>query len=388
MLRVQFLHPPLINHQFGSNLMSNFKRFLCVVALIISNLLISVKAIEVNDLYQATVPVQNQSRQVRAIAEREALSEVIIKVSGQHEVLESAEIKNAVSNASQYLRQFEFSRDDQGQLLLHAQFDENKLNKLLRRESLPIWGKRRPAILLWMAGEDAQTLVRHVISRESYNHLREQILTVSKQRGLPILFPLYDLQDNQSVSVSDVWGHFYHHIVKFSARYDHDAIVIARFRHLDETQEQANLSADGQDMNWNLQWRLYEQDNLVKVNAIDGNLTEVLEQLVHALADNYANQYAVNSANLANASSMILTVHGVGDIKHLIAAEDLLGSFSAVADVNLHHLKGQTAQFNVTLLGEPLDLIKGMALEQQFEAVFDPLNDNKDELNTEFRWVP
>ena len=362
------------------------------------------QAIEVRDLYQTSVVVENQSRQARAAAHKEALSKLFVKISGRHSVLENSEVKKAIRGASQYVRKFEFNRDEDGNLMLQTDFDEAKLNKLLRQEALPIWGKRRPAILLWMAGEDAQTMVRHVISRESYNHLRNQVLAISKDRGLPIIFPLYDLQDNQSVSVSDVWGYFYHHIAKFSDRYDADAIVIARFRHvpkdtLEKSEQQISESNDmvtsgevthtnEQDTNWNLQWRLYENDSLVKVNNIDGFLTDVLEQLVHNMADDYASQYAVDSANLANASSIMLTVHGVGDIKHLMAAEQLLTSFSAVADVTLENLRAEVAKFKVTLVGEPLDLVQGMALEQHFEEIFDPLNDDRSKINTDFRWVP
>ena len=327
---------------------------------------------------------------------------MFVKISGQDSVLENSEVKKAIRGASQYVRKFEFNRNEDGNLMLQTDFDEAKLNKLLRQEALPIWGKRRPAILLWMAGEDAQTMVRHVISRESYNHLRNQVLAISKERGLPIIFPLYDLQDNQSVSVSDVWGYFYHHIAQFSNRYDADAIVIARFRHApkerldsagtesaeDVVNSEDKLHANEQDTNWNLQWRLYENDSLVKVNSIDGHLTDVLEQLVHTMADDYASQYAVDSANLANASSITLTVHGVGDIKHLMAAEQLLTSFSAVADVTLENLRAEVAKFKVTLVGEPLDLVQGMALEQHFEEIFDPLNDDRSKINTDFRWVP
>lgn len=358
-------------------------------------------AIEVNDLYISSIAVENQSRQARIKAQKQALSNILVRISGQHSVLDNLAVKKAIRGAAQYVRKFEFNRDVDGNLMLVTDFDEGKLNKLLRQEALPIWGKRRPAILLWMAGEDAHTLVRHVISRESYNHLRQQVLAVSKERGLPVIFPLYDLQDNQSVSVSDVWGYFYDHIAQFSGRYNADAIVIARFRHVVKdaptNQSHSNESINDnrqthhtneQDQNWNIEWRLYEGDSLVKVDSLDGHLTDVLEQLVHNMADSYASQYAVDSANLVNASSITVTVHGVGDIKHLIAAEQLLTSFSAAADVTLHHLQAEVAKFEVTLVGEPLDLVQGMALEQHFEEIFDPLNDDRNKINTDFRWVP
>jgi hypothetical protein len=351
-------------------------------------------SIEVADLYQASVTISNQSREARNTSQKDAFRKVLVKVSGTYQVLDNPEVKKAIRKAGQYLREFEFIRNDENQMRLEAKFDQVKINRLLRSESLPIWGKRRPSILLWMAVEDPDTAIRNVISKESYSHLMARIQKASDDRGLPIVFPLYDIEDNQKVSVSDVWGHFYQHIVQFSRRYKSDATVISRFWHEVDTQETDTIEPNVhvpqalEDKNWKLEWRLYETDALVEIKTITGNLNQVLDQLVHTMADRYATQYAVDSSSLDSGNRIILTVSNVGDIQNLIEAEKLLLSFSAVSDVLLKTVNDEIAEFEILLLGESLDLLQGLELEQHFKKIFDPLADTDESQPLEFRWIP
>lgn len=351
----------------------------------------SLKAIEVDDLYQASVTISNQSRQARLTAQKDALRKVLVKVSGSYSVLDNEEIKKAVRQAGLYVRRFQFIRNDDNELQLLAQFDEAKINKLLRTEALPIWGKRRPSILLWLAGEDPQSGVRQVVSNHSYVQLANQIKQISQDRGLPIVIPLYDIVDNQKVLVSDVWGYFYNHIRKFSLRYNTDAIVISRFKKQPPNeQQQSDIPMQApleQSDGWQLQWRLFESDDVVDASAHEGRLDQVLNRLVNDLADRYAQQYAVDSSKVEGGNRLILTVTNVGKIENLINAEQLLMSFSAVSDVLLKSVKDDVAEFEILLLGESLDLLQGLELEKRFEKVFDPLIDPQNQ-PLAFRWNP
>ncbi|MFT4929094.1 MAG: hypothetical protein ACI8WB_005224 [Phenylobacterium sp.] len=360
---------------------------------------IAAQAIELPDLYQASVTVVDQTRDARVKAQREVFAKVLVKVSGNSDVLKNPAVKTAVRRASQYLNQFEFSRDSDNVPQIEASFDEGKVNRLLRQQSLPIWGKRRPSILLWMAGEDQQSGARGVISRESNPQLLSQIEQLSKDRGLPIIFPLYDLEDNKEVSASDVWGYFFAHINQYSLRYNSDAMVISRFWHQPPTEDTeatpdvapaVNDSADTiKDNNWHLQWRLYEKEELVEIKTISGELTKLMDTLVQTTADRYAAAYAVDSKNLgADATRIVLTVRNVGQIADLIHAEQLLTSFSAVSDVLLKSINNDVAEFEIVLLGELLDLMQGLDLEERFQRIYDPLADKNSDQLDQFRWTP
>ncbi|MFT5163185.1 MAG: hypothetical protein ACI9FJ_001770 [Alteromonadaceae bacterium] len=367
---------------------SAFLTLLTALMLLLTTSMVS--AIEVPNLYRASVIISNQSSQARTTAQRDVFTKVLVKVSGNHDVLANETVKSAVRKASQYLNQYRFIRDDNNELTLEASFDQGKVNRLLRQESLPIWGKRRPSVLMWMAGEDSDTLTRQVISKESYPHVLRQIERLSKDRGLPVIFPLYDLQDNKVVSVSDVWGHFFEHIDAYSQRYNVDALVISRFWY-EQPGSSANVGgtqAPVNEQNWKLQWRLYEQGKLIENHIITGELNRLMALLVNTMADKYAAEYAVDSLNLDNASRIVLTVRNVSDITHLMAAEKLLMSFSAVADVLLKTINNDVAEFEIVLVGELLDLLQGLDLERHLVKDLDPLARKADSQTLEFRWVP
>ena len=383
---------------------SKYVRLIFLSAVILCSIAPYSRAIEVTDLYQAKVDIADQTRQSRNAAQKAAFAKVLVKVSGNEAVLENGAVKSAIRKASSYVRKFEFLRDEDDEQLIEVKFDEGKINRLLRQEQLPIWGKRRPAVLLWMAGEDAETLSRHIVTDKSYSHLLKQMQQISQNRGLPLFFPAYQAPAEQSeqpqVTVSDVWGYFYQHIAQHSENYEHDVILIARFYHSDEeeqptdeqtiesTEQDLASQANMEDANWVLEWRIFEPDKKIEVNSDRGHLSELLSNLVEQLADKYAQEYAVNSSNLADAERMVLTVRNVSKIEHLISAEKLLMSFSAVADVMLKRLNNDVAEFEITLVGKPLDLIQGLELEDRFEQIFDPFSNDGKQQATEFKWVP
>ena len=69
----------------------------------------------VRDLYSAQVSVADQSAKALAVASREALAEVLVKVSGSVEVLQNPAIKTALKEARAHVQQYAYSREDGSQ---------------------------------------------------------------------------------------------------------------------------------------------------------------------------------------------------------------------------------------------------------------------------------
>jgi hypothetical protein len=60
--------------------------------------------------------------------------------------------------------------------------------------------------------------------------VRSEIVAAADERGLPIAWPLLDLEDLNAVTFTDVWGGFEDRVVAGSARYRADAVLIGRVR--------------------------------------------------------------------------------------------------------------------------------------------------------------
>jgi hypothetical protein len=122
----------------------------------------AIEAVEVKDLYQASVSLNSRNNTDRAIALKEALAAVMVKVGGNKSVLDNKVIKKALNDYQLYLNQYRYQLktiqstepiiEDQTQikqLFLLASFNEDKINQLFQQTNLPIWGSLRPQELLW-----------------------------------------------------------------------------------------------------------------------------------------------------------------------------------------------------------------------------------------------
>ena len=91
-------------------------------------------------LYMAQVPVPSQSDSDRAEALKNALAQVVIRVSGDPGALAKPEVAKAVAGAERYVQQFQYQQDvetdaagqPQIRLTLVAQFDRDAVDQLMR----------------------------------------------------------------------------------------------------------------------------------------------------------------------------------------------------------------------------------------------------------------
>jgi hypothetical protein len=83
--------------------------------------------------YTARVPIETDTAEAREQALREALAEVLLRVSGV-----PAEPR-MLDQARQWVLHFGVERDDTG-LGLRAGFDGRAIDRALRAEGLPVWG--------------------------------------------------------------------------------------------------------------------------------------------------------------------------------------------------------------------------------------------------------
>jgi len=69
---------------------------------------------------------------------------------------------------------------------------------------VPIWGKQRPSTLVWLVVEDEGG--RRLIGTDEESEYLSVLKERASVRGIPMLIPLLDLEDNARLKPSDVWG--------------------------------------------------------------------------------------------------------------------------------------------------------------------------------------
>ena len=121
-----------------------FKTLILLLLVMVSFLpFTAIEAVEVKDLYQASVTINSRNNTDRAIALKEALVAVMVKVGGNKSVLDNKMIKKSLNDYRLYLNQYRYqlktihsikSIDENQiqtkQLFLLASFNEDKINQL------------------------------------------------------------------------------------------------------------------------------------------------------------------------------------------------------------------------------------------------------------------
>lgn len=186
------------------------------------------------DPYQVAVPVADQSASARRSAERTALGQVLLRLTGDPEVLERPELAAALRAPQNLFLRSGYARIRDPELaeahpdarwLLELEADRRGVLALLAEAGIPAWTGRRPEILVVMLEEDADGERRLL---EPTSDAARALVRLGRERGLPLVVPLLDLQDQLTLDVAALWARFDDATVALAERYRPDAIVILR----------------------------------------------------------------------------------------------------------------------------------------------------------------
>lgn len=236
-----------------------------------------VQAAEVNDFYLVRLPVSGA--QLTDAQRSEALDDMLIRYSGLRELPASPALQSAQQQAGRYIAQTQ-TRNENGEKTADVSFDPAAVQNLAQTLGLPVWNHDRPAIMLWLVDNRGNNSAgdRRIMLDQEYSAAREQLRQVAMERGIPLLLPLGDLEDNMAVSASDVYGNFINPIAAASLRYQPDAVLVASLNNDSLTWHLYDAAPD------KLQTSLPQSQEYTLPGAPDQTVGEMLEQV----ADYYA----------------------------------------------------------------------------------------------------
>ena len=311
-----------------------------------------VHAATVDGLFSAEVPVAGRQTEQRNQAIRAAYAVVLGKVSGYPDIAERPELAGDLGDAPRYVQQFRY-RSDPAQLeagvpdpaqLLRVKFDADAVMRVLREHRLPIWGSTRPAVLVWLGLEQGGR--RSLASMEAEPDAWAALQRGAEARGLPLLLPLFDLEDHSQLEAGDLWGDFESRIRAASARYAPDAILVA--------------AASQRGGGWRLRWILYQDDDKTEWNTA-GDLDQALVAGVERSADVLVARYAPLGAAVS-AAALQLRVTGVSDLAGYGRLQAQLEGLDMVKRVRPLLIESETSLFELQLAGSVQALEQALTL--------------------------
>jgi uncharacterized protein len=320
-----------------------------------------VYAIKVSGLYQAAAPVSDESTAKRKPAIKQALIQVLIKLTGDRNIAKSSGISTLIESPDRFVQQFRYQQaannSEAGQTQsptkeLWVQFDETALNSALRSYGFNIWGKVRPSILVWLAHENGDT--RRLVSFEENPQYIGMLDKRATARGVSLLFPLLDLEDTSRMSVSDVWGGFKEPVLNASNRYQSDVVLTGKLTQTLPTlwESQWSVYIDGEEMQW------MSQGELVEI---------VLEEGVDELVDRLAAKY-VNSGSTGT-EVLELVVSNINDLDDYAKTLSYLESLQAVSEVQVKKVTANEVMFEIISHGGVTAINQTIALGNTLELV-------------------
>ncbi len=331
-------------------------------------------AVEVQELFEAEVITQSQSPNDRNKAIKDALAIVLGKIMAGENIFEDFTVKMALKDAPRYTTQYRYSlipsnSDENSARLMRVKFDQDALLELMRSSKLGIWNEVRDETLVWLVVE--KNGKKQIFNEESMPDIANALTKAAKRKGLPLLFPLMDLQESQKITIPDILGAYSDKLLEVSKRYATPSILVGRVKKYKKC--------------WKSEWALYFNSDIKQWSSECVALDEAILSGMQGTYDKLSKFYAVNPDTL-EIDSVILKVSGVKNMTDMSRITDYLSSLPMTESVNWLKVKSGINYYKVKTSGSRRAFIDAVGLGR----ILDPLDpddmQNKNELK--YRLLP
>lgn len=308
-------------------------------------------AVKVASLYQAEVPVSSQSPESRAEAVKEGFQQVLVKVTGDPEVIKDPAIQESLQKSDYYVQEFSYSSSttSSSQYYLKIKYDPEDINRLLKRASINYWGENRPLILVWLAVTGSQQEI-DIISNEDPGDILSAMKQEGKKYGIPLIFPVMDMADVSKVSAEEISNMSISTLKEAGKRYTPDAFLIGKIE----------PTSDGYESQWQLvmgkrQWNWTITDKSTEV---------VIEKLLNQISQTLSNHFVVKQPNMSQ-SWLKLKVTNVIERNSLAQLIKYLNQLAPVQEVRLAQVSGNIVDLAILVNGPVASFLHNATVGQR-----------------------
>lgn len=339
--------------------LENSKKMICRVATVLLLVLAGpLAARDVSGLTTATVPIKDRSPGERARASAVALSQVLIKLTGNRRAPGDARAQALLARASSLLLQYAYAAAPAGGLVLKASFDQQVLSRELITRGIGVWSKQRPDTVVYLIVDDTQG--HQLIGAASPGKLGAAVQAKANLRAVPVSLARMDEEEVAQLSATQGPQAISDAAVALASGYGVSATLVGQLREI-ATQQ------------WEVRWRLHVNEETVEWNQ-SGALAEALvSEGIDVLADALVERYA-HPSTLASSEEILLVVQGVNSANDYGRLANYLGSLDNVAKMFLRSVDNRQVVYEVTARGGRAALAQSIT----FGQVLAPLPDLDD----------
>ena len=293
------------------------------------------RAEPVADLYVAEVTAVDRSQQALADATREALRQVLVKVSGSAEILNNPAIAPALRNPRNYVESYAYQPAAPVEEGVGVRFRSagSSVTELVTAAGAPVWTANRPPVLAWLAVKgprepDGPAGLR-LVGQGAEPEVAEALRRAFSIRGVPIRLP----EQPGAPSADRVWQASSTSVRAASEPYELDNVLFGRMTY----DEQGRASGQ-----WSYLHEGQKRDRSVRIATEQ----QFMQAGVDLAADAMAERLAV-APTTTEAVGLLVSVSGIsryGDYARLV---NWLEQLELVDQANLVHIAGDQLELRV-----------------------------------------
>lgn len=317
------------------------------------------------------IPVESQQPEVREQAVTRAMAQLLIRLTGRDDASQAEAAAPLLEQPGRFLQRYQYESQPGQQLILSMLFDAGAIRRALAERGMPTWRADRPPVLVWLALEQGGR--RLLVGSEDGAEVRAQLQEAAARRGVLLLFPLMDSEDQQRISHADVFGGFTDRVRLATERYGTPLMVMGR------------MYRDGGG--WVARWTL--SGNAMQSAWITSGASgaEALDAAAAELAVRLATRYAVIPSAADALQQLKIRVVGVGSLRDYDRLERRLRAVNGIAEVRTLGLEPDTVTLQLTLQAAPSRVLALLSQDRQLIPLILPEIDSGQQV-PEFRLVP
>lgn len=285
----------------------------------------------------------------------EAMRQVAVRVSGSRDAADKVMALKPSPDPRRFVQEFSFKPDGATQV----RFNSASFDQLLTNAGLPIWGRERPAVLVWMSVPNASGRSGWQGATDRSPE-REALEKAATARGIPLLWPSLDATDLGVAAGLTSSARSYEQIVASGERYRADALLVGV-----ATRDGGGVAV--------MRWTFAFGGEAVDVNG-------AIEDGLHLAADICARSLAM-SAGVRQA--VAVQVAGIRDLDAYAQTLSYLEGLTIVRGVSVQQLQGDKLDVVLTVRGDASALRRTIGLGKRLSAL---PGDSVDAADTRLRY--
>ena len=239
-------------------------------------------AVEVKRLYEVEVVAKSEKSQDKNLAIRQALKIVLGRIMAGKNIYKDNRVETVLLNAKNYVSEFQFSmgrtseKENDSTRTLRVLFNEKLLVNTLRDRKNGIWNEIRPRTLIWLVVENKGK--QRIFDKGLMRKLDLVLNKASKQKGLPVIYPIQDLDEKLNLSIRQILSAYSERLLDVSLRYDVVSTLAGRMVNKGEC--------------WQAEWTHYFDTKIKQWRSPCGSLSQVALKGFQGIYDNLSMYYA------------------------------------------------------------------------------------------------